>query len=70
MSHPRDIKIKLLELAKPGVATPDLGLWLERAKILEAYVFEAGQSHMDPAQPEHLAQPKPGQPQSRGPARR
>lgn len=69
MSHPRDIKVKLLELAKPGVATPDLALWIERAKHLEAYVFGGGQSDMDPPDADR-GFTKPGQPQSRGPARK
>jgi len=50
MSHPRDVRLRLLELSKPIVqGAPDVGLWIERAKALEAYVMEAGQAEA-PAQ--------------------
>lgn len=69
MSHPRDIKLKLLELAKPANQAPDVRLWIERAKELEAYVFSGGNSDTDPPDAER-GLPKPGYPQSRGPARK
>lgn len=64
-------RLKLLELAKPSVTNPDIRLWINRAKELEAYVAERGPSPADPpkAPPVKLPEARTTQP-SLGPARR
>ena len=43
-----EIRLKLLELAKPEkVSSPDVGWWTDRARELEAYVTE-GQAKRPP----------------------
>jgi hypothetical protein len=36
----QDIRLKCLELANPKVTNADVDLWIERARVLEAYVAE------------------------------
>lgn len=68
MSDHIAMRIKCLDMAKPvGVAMPDTGLWIERAKTLEAYVTGAGQAEKPQHEPMTLGNPKPGQSASRGP---
>lgn len=37
-----EARLKILELAKPAASNPDVSLWLERSRQLEAYVLGAG----------------------------
>ena len=42
-----EIRLKCLEMARPtGVSMPDLPIWVERARVLEAYV--AGDTVAEP----------------------
>lgn len=52
MSHPREIRIELLRLAKPDVSMPDIGTWIRRAKELEAYVDGDGPLFESPSRAE------------------
>ena len=44
---PAEIRVRMLELARPNVSLPDVELWTERARALEDYVTE-GQSRRTP----------------------
>jgi hypothetical protein len=36
----QEVRIKLLELARPQVSNPDVNIWLEAAAALEAWVLK------------------------------
>lgn len=45
------LRVELLALAKPGNSMPDTGIWVQRARELEAYVVEGGQPETAPDLP-------------------
>lgn len=62
-------RLRLLELTRPAVSNPDIGLWIKMASELEMWCEEAGQEETPRQTTLHLpSSPKPGQP--RGPARK
>jgi hypothetical protein len=65
MTDKTDIRLKILELARPQVSVPDTKLWIKAAGELEAYVLDAGQAPQKaPAEVKPLkASAKSGQPQ-------
>lgn len=72
MSHPREIRIELLRLAKPDVSLPDMELWIKRTKELEAYVNGDGPLFESPSKAETQGHAKsPDNPARKaGPARK
>lgn len=38
-----ELRAKILELSRPDVPMPDINIWMERARALEAYVCGDGQ---------------------------
>lgn len=72
MSHPRENRIELLRLAKPDVSMPDIGLWIARARELEAYVDGDGPPLAGPSKAvtEGQAKSPDNPPRKGGPARK
>lgn len=55
---PSEIRIELLRLAKPDVSMPDMKLWIDRARELEAYVVGDGSPPEGPSKAATEGHPK------------
>lgn len=52
-------RLRILEMAKPVLVNPDLNLWIENARKIEAYVDESGHAEKAPEQsPQTLSLPQ------------
>ena len=62
---PAEIRLRLIELARPQLANPDIAIWIKKAAELEAWVLASTNDETPPATEGQALPP----PQKRGPGR-
>lgn len=62
---PAEIRLKLIELARPDLTNPDIAIWIGKAAELEAWVLASTDKETPPATEGQASPP----PQKRGPVR-
>lgn len=68
---PEAVRLEALKLTATSVSNPDLQAWVERARVVEAYITGAGQISTETPHetPKEAATQARANRQSRGPAR-